>query len=387
MDKKTVYFKTPKGKSEGANLSRDLKRIFAFIDDKSPSDELAKRAPPSLRKVWNDIISELVSGDYIVGINMSVVEPEQRAAAPKSNTSNTSVSKRATEEPVKDAEPALTPAELAAKQKAQESERAKAELKAYFATAKVKLDAEAKAAREEAKARQEAEKAARARAEAEVKAQKGEVIRAQAESAQKAADLKVKQKAEEAARARAELESAMAAAKARSEADIKAETKASQEAEKAARARTEAGAKAQQAATIRAHVESVQKTADQAKQKADEAARIRAELEAAMAVSKARADADIRAKADAKARQDADKTARARAEADIKARGVVSREQAEAGMPMVELRANSELSDSMDTSEAQRLRHLENENNMLKKLLGEALLEIETLKTTFGGKH
>ena len=65
MDKKTIFIKTAKGESEGANLSSDLKRILSLIDNKSRSDELAKRAPPSLRESWNEILNELVAGGYI----------------------------------------------------------------------------------------------------------------------------------------------------------------------------------------------------------------------------------------------------------------------------------------------------------------------------------
>jgi putative transposase len=41
----------------------------------------------------------------------------------------------------------------------------------------------------------------------------------------------------------------------------------------------------------------------------------------------------------------------------------------------------------MDVSEARRLRDLEGENNKLKKLLAEAHLDIEALKTAFGVKR
>lgn len=41
----------------------------------------------------------------------------------------------------------------------------------------------------------------------------------------------------------------------------------------------------------------------------------------------------------------------------------------------------------MDVSEARRLRELEGENGKLKKLLAEAHLDIEALKTAFGVKR
>lgn len=72
--------------------------------------------------------------------------------------------------------------------------------------------------------------------------------------------------------------------------------------------------------------------------------------------------------------------------------------EAEAGMPVAELCRRHGFSDAsfykwrakfggMDVSEARRLRDLEGENNKLKKLLAEAHLDIEALKTAFGVKR
>jgi putative transposase len=72
--------------------------------------------------------------------------------------------------------------------------------------------------------------------------------------------------------------------------------------------------------------------------------------------------------------------------------------EAEAGMPVAELCRKHGFSDAsfykwrakfggMDVSEARRLRDLEGENNKLKKLLAEAHLDIEALKTAFGVKR
>lgn len=72
--------------------------------------------------------------------------------------------------------------------------------------------------------------------------------------------------------------------------------------------------------------------------------------------------------------------------------------EAEAGMPVAELCRKHGFSDAsfykwrakfggMDVSEARRLRELEGENNKLKKLLAEAHLDIEALKTAFGVKR
>jgi putative transposase len=72
--------------------------------------------------------------------------------------------------------------------------------------------------------------------------------------------------------------------------------------------------------------------------------------------------------------------------------------EAEAGMPVASLCRKHGFSDAsfykwrakfggMDVSEARRLRDLEGENNKLKKLLAEAHLDIEALKTAFGVKR
>jgi putative transposase len=72
--------------------------------------------------------------------------------------------------------------------------------------------------------------------------------------------------------------------------------------------------------------------------------------------------------------------------------------EVEAGMPVVELCRKHGFSDAsfykwrtkfggMDISEARRLRELEGENGKLKKLLAEAHLDIEALKTAFGVKR
>ena len=72
--------------------------------------------------------------------------------------------------------------------------------------------------------------------------------------------------------------------------------------------------------------------------------------------------------------------------------------EVEAGMAVAELCRKHGFSDAsfykwrakfggMDVSEARRLRDLEGENNKLKKLLAEAHLDIEALKTAFGVKR
>ncbi len=372
MDRKTIFVKTAKGEREGADLSSDLRRVLSLIDNKSKSEELSKRAPPSLRESWAELINELVAGGYIVDRDKQAVEP--KIATPKFNPLKifspkhepAKPSKVVAPQPLEDLDfhstytaPAPNAAELAAKQKAEEAARARAELEAAVAAAKVKADAEARA-KAEAKARQEAETAVRARAEAELKAKQEAMIREQAEAKTRqeaatraAAQAAIEQEAararaaqEEVARAKAEAEARVraqieAAALAQREAEARAKQeaeaarlKAEQEAariraelEAAARAKAEAEAKAkqeaeaarlkaeQEAARIRAELEAAAKAkaeAEAARRKAEEeAARMRAELEAA----KARAEAEARALAEARARQAAEERARQEAEA------------------------------------------------------------------------
>jgi putative transposase len=72
--------------------------------------------------------------------------------------------------------------------------------------------------------------------------------------------------------------------------------------------------------------------------------------------------------------------------------------QVEAGIPVKELGRKAGFSDAtfykwrskfggMDVSDARRLRELEGENGKLKKLLAEAMLDIEALKVVARGKR
>lgn len=219
MDKKTIFVRTAKGETEGANLSSDLKRILSLIDNKSRSEDLAKRAPPSLRESWGDILKELVAGGYIVDKDKAGVEPKiatskfnplkmfvpkpaappfvPKAPAPPPPLEELDYSKMA-------ATPAPNAAELA-KRKEDEAARARAELEAALAAAKVRSDAEARA-KAEAKARQEAEAATRARAVAEANAKQEAMIREQAEAKARQEAAARMQAQQEAARAQATVE-------------------------------------------------------------------------------------------------------------------------------------------------------------------------------------
>ena len=340
MDKKTIFIKTTKGESEGASLSGDLKRIMLLIDNKSTVDEIAKRAPPSLREDLFDVLRELVAGDYIRDHARAVAE--SKIVAPKITPPKMFVPKSASAPSAEldftsifSAPPASNAAELAAKQKEAEAERGRADLEAAVAAAKAKANAEAQA-KAEAKAKQEVEAAARARAEAEVKAKHEALIREQAEAKAKQEAAARMHAEQEAARAKAALE---AAAKAKADA-IEAAARAQQEAEAKAKREAEAARlKAEQeAARIKAELEAAEKAkaeAEAARRKAEEeAARIKAELEAA----RIRAEAEARAKREAeeKARQEAEAArlkaeqeaaARAKAEAEAQAAAKLKAEQ------------------------------------------------------------
>jgi hypothetical protein len=331
MDKKTIYIKTAKGEQEAANLSSDLKRILSLIDSKSKADELAKRAPPSLRENWNEILSELIAGGYIVDINQT--HAELKLAKPKFNPLNMFgskpaeifVPKPAAQPPTDDldfsamsATRAPDAAELAAKQKAA-AEQGRADLEASVAAAKAKANAEA-ATKAQAKAKLEAEIAARARAEAEVKAKQEALLREQAETkAKQEAALKL-QVQHEAARAKAAQDVA-ARAKSEAEARVRAEIEAAARAQQETEAKTKREAEAarlkveQESLRIKAELEAAAKAkaeAEAARLRAEEeSARVRAELEAA----KARAEAEAKALIEARIRREAEEKARQEAEA------------------------------------------------------------------------
>jgi hypothetical protein len=350
MDKKTVFIKTAKGEREGADLPSDLKRIMSLIDNKSKADELAKRAPPSLREGWMDFLAELVEDGYIRDKNKPYAEP--KITAPKSSLLKMFTPKTSDETPMEELDyntsyvaPAPSAAELAAKRKADEAARVRDEMEAAVSAAKSRASAEA-AAKAEAKAKQEAENAARAKAlvaaedarKAEYKAQKDaeSAARAKAVAEAKAKD-KAKQEAE--LRAQAEIKAKQVAAAKLQEQQEAARAKAALDAAARARAEIEAAARAQQVAEAKAKQEMAARVkAEQeaarvkaaleaaAKARIEEEARVRAEIEAAaraqqLAEEKARREAEAaRLKAEQEARVKAElEAAKARAEAEAKA--------------------------------------------------------------------
>ncbi len=234
MSTNEIYVKTAKTESEVDTLSIDFTRILALIDGKSTSDELAKRAPPSLRKQWGELINQLLKGGYIVSnpIDRNITPHKfdsNNSTAPKNvvlpsandlDYRNMPKAARVVVEPeaVTTAAKAIsaveTKAEAESKQNTEKAARA-AELKAFFATAKEKAKAEAKKMEQEAalaRTNQEAAAVIKARSAAEAKA-KADAL----------------QRAQESARALAELEAAITAAKVQSE--FKAKAKSEHDAE------------------------------------------------------------------------------------------------------------------------------------------------------------
>ncbi len=359
MDKKIIFVKTAKAEMMAAGISGDLKRALLLIDGKSTLDEVARRAPPSLRAVLDDTLEALLAEGLIQDkdkpvATVQIVKPKAQAAM----NSGEELDFTSLVSP--------TPAARTADDKAA---RAHAELEAAVAAAKEKArqDAEAKA---EANARLAAEAAAKGKAEIEQRVQQETAIREQAEAkarqeaaarvrAEQAAE-QARQQLEAAAKAKAETEAQAqrqieAAARAKAEAELQAKREieaARQLAEKeAARVQAELAAAAQakeqaeaarlkaeqEAARVKAELEAqrIKQEAETARLKAEqEAARLKAEQEAARlkaeqeaARQKAEQEAErIRAQAEIRAKQEAEKI---RAEAEARAKEEAARLQAE----------------------------------------------------------
>lgn len=233
----TIYLKTTRAERKGTSLSIELKRVLSLLDGRSGSDDLARRAAPSLRTKWNELISELVKGGYIVSHPGADV-PEDRSA-PRSGTVASATD--LAYEKLRAAERVIAKLEAAAAaQKAKsdiETVRVITTLEAAAAADKAKTDIEAKA---KADNQQEAERVARTaelktsltvateKAAAEIRQSEEEAARAHAElqaavTAQEKLDTKAKSNAaakireQQNARSYAELEAAIHAAKARSD--------------------------------------------------------------------------------------------------------------------------------------------------------------------------
>ena len=87
MDKKIIFVKTGKGddefKSKTSHLSGDFKRVLGLVDDSSTVEELKKRAAPSLRKSFEDMLQELENDGFIADKSRAGSVP--RMATPKTS--------------------------------------------------------------------------------------------------------------------------------------------------------------------------------------------------------------------------------------------------------------------------------------------------------------
>ncbi|MFZ2163113.1 MAG: hypothetical protein WAW02_12920 [Sideroxyarcus sp.] len=194
----TIYLRTAKSEREGSRLSSEFKRVLSLLDGRSGSDDLAKRAAPSLRNRWGEIISELVKKGYIVSNPEANLEPKARSM-PKPGVSASANSQA--EQKLRAAEAVIAALETAAAaHKAKsgiETERVIAALEAAAAADKAKSDLEAKA---KADTQKKADRAART---AE--------LQTYFASAREKAAVEIKQSEQKAARARAEMQAAATA--------------------------------------------------------------------------------------------------------------------------------------------------------------------------------
>lgn len=400
MSKNAIFVKTAKAELASANLSIDLKRVLSYMDGKSRSDDLAKRAPPSLRKQWNELLNELVEGGYIVFNGKAKIEEKlsPRERDPKAGFDDKQVI-------VAKANESNYPSLSAAEQVVAELEAAAAALEVASHVAAKAVDIPK---HNDHSSHHGASAAARVVAELESAAAAAKPSNLENSTGTKA-DAEAKQKLEKAARA-AELKAFFAAAKEKTNVEAKqiekeaARVRAEQEATAAAKAKlaavTEANAeakrKAQDAARTRTEQEAAAKAKLDAKRKQQEASR--AQLESAVAAAKARSAAQAQARAAAKQREQETAQACAEVEAAILATKVTSDVEmdiwggAEAVTPVAKpgrkylgdprpyvWRARSI---EMQAGDTKRLRDMEIENECLKKLLTDAYVEIETLKAS-----
>jgi hypothetical protein len=340
-----IFAKTAKGEREKANLPDNLKRMLSLINGNSVAAELVKRAPPSLRQDWDELLGELLRDGYIAeaieAVPTRVVTTLE--LAPTWTTQSGAGQIRT---------PKASPLPVTA---ADLKEEKTAKLKGFFAAAKEKAAAEAK---------QAALEMAQARAALEVVAAK--------RSAGAGAGAKAGQHEDEAASARASLEAAIAAAKARSDAEAAAQAEA--------KARVEARQQDVIAARVRAEHQAVMAASQaravaDAKLRAEKAACAHAEREAAVATVQARAAELAQAQAEALRREKDSARTRAELEAAISA----AKRRTEA-RPISAGKTTQNAEAEIPVAFAVRLRDLAIENDTLKSLLSEAYQEIALLK-------
>lgn len=147
MSKNKIFVRTAKAERKGSNLSTDLKRMLALIDGKSRSGDLAKHAPPSLRKKWNELLAELVDRGFLADIPDTHIAKATRSAPGATGSVPKTGAAPANDLDFRTTAAAQVAAERA-KQMEQKAVTARAELEAAAAAVKVTSDAEAKAAAE-----------------------------------------------------------------------------------------------------------------------------------------------------------------------------------------------------------------------------------------------
>ncbi len=348
MDKKIIFVRTGKGedefKSKTSHLSGDIKRVLGLIDDKSTVEELTKRAAPSLRTSFDDMLQELANGVFIQDKDkdssvLEVVIPKAMHGMPTLKMAMPDALPKDSGEELDftGVMPKVTEEALAA-----EEAKAKVQMAMQEQANSAKLAAEAKVHTEaEAKVKQEAE--AKTRAEAETARLKAEQEAAKAKVELAAAQAKAKQEAEAKARAEAEtarLKAEQEAANAKAEL-VAAQAKEKQEAEAKARAEAETvRLKAEQeAAKAKADMAAVQA---KAKAQAEDKARAEAATKATPITAQARVephaqtppDSALKARGDEEARQLAESQAGIWAEAERRAK--MQAQQAEAKQQIVQ---------------------------------------------------
>lgn len=394
MSKNAIFIRTAKAENASADLSIDLKRVLSYMDGKSRSDDLAKRAPPSLRKQWNELLAELVDGGYIV-FNAHPKAGFVNKPATVANANEPSHQRlSAAEQVVAELEAAAAALEDAKDSSASHGSSAAARVVAELESAAAAVRPQNVETIAAAMAKQEAEAIAKAEIEDKQKAEKAAraaELKAFFASAKEKASAETKQMKKEAVHVRAEHESAAAAAKAKLDAEAEAKAVAKRKEQEAARIRAE---KESAAAAAKAKSESNAKAKAETKRREQEASR--AQLESAVAAAKERSTAQANARAAAKQRELETAQACAELEAAILATKVTSDlkvntwHEAEAETAIAKS-GRKYIGDprpyvwraklgEIQTGDAQRLRDLEIENECLKKLLTDAYVEIEILK-------
>lgn len=315
MDNKTVFIKTDKGlvelQSHDSHLSGDIKRVLLLIDDRSTAEDLFKRAAPSLRAQFPQMLKELVEGEFIrdpAAKATKIVKPAKSQDVAEDLDFTRAVRLPTAADLAAEAQALRLKKETDAQLRVEQEKLAKQELEAgrtraeqEAAAAKAQLQEVTAQAAAQVKAHAEAGVQAKRMADAAREQAEQDALQARAEAA--AARLQAQQEAQQAkteAKAAAEAERVAARQLAeQAKAEAAAERLAAQQ--EAAQARAEAEAARIQAAQI---AEQAKAAAESARHQAEQdAARARADLEAAK--QQMEFEAQARAQAEIKAQQEA----------------------------------------------------------------------------------